>query len=229
MTPQKRIRVSKNGPYIVSGGVPLGVATIIPNQEGMSWNWKEGPRLETPEEYELCRCGHSKTKPFCDKTHARIGFEGEETATRRPYVRQAEAIEGPTLVLHDAERLCAFARFCDPGGKIWGLIEKTDNPEARAMVIREANHCPGGRLTLTDKPSGKEIEHPLSPSIGVVEDPALGVSGPLWVRGGIVIESADGRPYEIRNRVALCRCGASDNKPYCNGSHASIKFSDGLL
>lgn len=69
-----------------------------------------------------------------------------------------------------------------------------------------------------------------SPSmIGVVEDPALGCSGPLWVRGGITVEAADGKPYEKRNRVTLCRCGASDNKPFCNGSHASMKFDDGLM
>ncbi len=229
VTAERRILVSKNGPYVVSGGVPLSVATIAANSEGMSWDWKDGPSFETKQEYKLCRCGHSKTKPFCDGTHATERFEGNETATRRPYVRQAEEIEGPTIVLRDAERLCAFARFCDPAGKIWGLIEQTDNPEARELVIREANHCPGGRLTVRDKRSGEEIEHALPPSIGVVEDPTLGVSGPLWVRGGIIIESQDGRPYEVRNRVALCRCGASDNKPFCNGSHASIKFNDGLV
>ena len=227
-TAAEKILVSKNGPYVVSGGVPLSVATIVPNREGFSWDWREGPAFETENSYALCRCGHSKNKPFCDGTHAKIGFDGAETATRRPYARLAERFDGPTLVLHDAESLCAFARFCDPGGKIWGLIERTDDPEARALVIREANHCPGGRLVVDDKPSGKEIEHELPPSIGVVEDPALDVSGPLWVRGGILIESHDGRRYEVRNRVALCRCGASDNKPFCNGSHASIRFKDGL-
>ena len=55
---------------------------------------------------------------------------------------------------------------------------------------------------------------------------AQGVSGPIWVRGGIPVVAADGHAYEIRNRVTLCRCGASSNKPFCDGSHASIKFSD---
>jgi CDGSH-type Zn-finger protein len=226
---EPRIRVSKNGPYVVSGDVPLARATITPNAEGMSWEWKIGPPIETKSEYKLCRCGRSNSKPFCDGSHATVGFDGQETATRTPYARQAEEIDGPTLVLRDAERLCAFARFCDPGGKIWGLIEQTDNSDARELVIREANHCPGGRLTVSDRRSGKALEHPLPPSIGVVEDPALGVSGPLWVRGGVTIESHEGRPYEVRNRVALCRCGASDNKPFCNGSHASVKFKDGLV
>jgi CDGSH-type Zn-finger protein len=133
------------------------------------------------------------------------------------------------MTLNDVEQLCAFARFCDPGGKIWGLIEQTDNPEARELAIREANYCPAGRLVLHDKKTGKEIEHKLPPSIGVVEDPALGCSGPLWVRGGIRIKSENGIPYEVRNRVTLCRCGASNNMPFCNGSHASIKFNDRLV
>ncbi|UCF09264.1 MAG: CDGSH iron-sulfur domain-containing protein, partial [Thermoplasmata archaeon] len=43
--------------------------------------------------------------------------------------------------------------------------------------------------------------------------------GPIWVRGRIPIESADGHIYEIRNRVTLCRCGWSSNKPFCDSSH----------
>jgi CDGSH-type Zn-finger protein len=225
----RKIVVSKDGPYIVSGNVPLSIQIITPNKDGLSWDWKERKTFETEEEYSLCRCGRSKTKPFCDSTHTKIRFDGTETATRRPFVRQAEVFDGPSLTLSDAEDLCAFARFCDPGGKIWSLIGQTDDPEARKLVIREANHCPAGRLVAYDKKTGQEIEQKLPPSIGVVEDPALGCSGPLWVRGGITIESADGTPYEVRNRVTLCRCGASINKPFCNGSHASIRFKDGLV
>jgi len=224
-----KIVVSKDGPYIVSGGVPLDMQIISPNKEGLSWDWKKGKEFDAEEpEYSLCRCGQSKTKPFCDGTHAKIRFDGTERATRKPYVRQAEIFDGPTLVLSDAEELCAFARFCDPGGKIWSLIEETDDPKVRELAIREANHCPAGRLVVHDKKTSKEIEKELSPAIGVVEDPALGVSGPLWVRGGITIESHDGKPYEKRNRVTLCRCGASSNMPFCNGSHASIGFKDGV-
>jgi D-arabinose 1-dehydrogenase-like Zn-dependent alcohol dehydrogenase len=61
------------------------------------------------------------------------------------------------------------------------------------------------------------------------EIPALGCSGPLWVRGGITVESGDGTRYETRNRVTLCRCGASSNKPFCDGSHAALAFDDGLI
>ncbi len=225
-----KIVISKDGPYVVSAGIPLTMEIIEPNEEGLSWDWKEAKTFETKKAgYSLCRCGRSKTMPFCDSSHTKIRFDGTETATRRPFVRQAEVFDGPNLALSDAEELCAFARFCDPGGKIWGLVGQTDDPESRKLVIREANHCPAGRLVVNDKKTGQEIEHKLPPSIGVVEDPALGCSGPLWVRGGITIESADGIPYEVRNRVTLCRCGASVNKPFCNGSHASIRFKDGLV
>ena len=224
-----KIIVSKDGPYIVSGNIPLAIQTITPNKEGESWDWTEGRSFEARAEYNLCRCGHSQNKPFCDGSHARVGFEGTETATRTPYARQAEIIEGPMLTLSDAENLCAFARFCDPEGRVWNIVREGDTAEARELAIREANHCPAGRLVVQDKKTKKIIEHSLPPSIGVIEDPALGVSGPLWVRGGIRVESQNGKPYEIRNRVTLCRCGSSDNMPFCNGSHASIKFRDGLV
>ena len=77
-----------------------------------------------------------------------------------------------------------------------------------------------------DRKTKDALEPELAASIGLVQDPARGVSGPLWVRGGIPVVAADGTAYEVRNRVALCRCGASGNKPFCDGSHASIKFRD---
>ena len=224
-----KIVVSKDGPYLVTGSVPLSIMTIQPNSDGLSWEWVEGRRFETGAEYSLCRCGLSKTKPFCDSSHLRANFDGKETATRQPYARQAGVIDGPSLVLQDAEELCAFARFCDPGGKIWGLVPASKDPEARKLAIREGMSCPAGRLVLTDKHTGLIVEPKLPPSIGIVEDPALQCSGPLWVRGGIRIEGANGVPYEVRNRITLCRCGVSVNKPFCNGSHASIHFNDGLL
>jgi hypothetical protein len=75
-----------------------------------------------------------------------------------------------------------------------------------------------------DKVTGKPVERDLPVSVGLVEDPEEGCSGPIWLRGGIKVVSADGFEYEIRNRVTLCRCGQSNNKPFCDGTHASIKF-----
>lgn len=69
----KQITVSKNGPYIVSGSVPLAIQTIGVNRKGESTEWVQGKTLETSTQYALCRCGGSKTKPFCDGTHSKIG------------------------------------------------------------------------------------------------------------------------------------------------------------
>src|SRR5258708_12072800 len=112
---------------------------------------------------------------------------------------------------------------------MWSVVEAGEGGGVGERVVREGRQWPAGGLVLHDKKTHKDLEEPLPPSIGVVEDPALGCSGPLWVRGGITIESADGTRYETRNRVTLCRCGASVNKPFCNGSHASIKLHDGLV
>jgi CDGSH-type Zn-finger protein len=227
--PQKKIVISRNGPFMVSGSVPLAIWSIIPGREGISWEWKEEKSLRTDKEYALCRCGGSKEKPFCDGTHSKAKFNGKETASRIPFADQAKTFEGPTLTLRDAEDFCALARFCDAEGGIWRLTLKTGDPKARELVIREANHCPAGRLVVHDGKTGKEIEETLPPSIGLVEDPGLSLSGPLWVRGGIRIESYDGKPYEVRNRVTLCRCGASMSKPFCDRAHVDIEFRDGLV
>jgi hypothetical protein len=74
--------------------------------------------------------------------------------------------------------------------------------------------------------TGESLEPDLEPSIGLIRDPKEAVSGPLWVRGGIPIESADGTEYEVRNRVTLCRCGRSSNKPFCDGSHIACHFNE---
>jgi CDGSH-type Zn-finger protein len=221
-----KITVTKDGPYRVEGGVPLARQVIVADSAGASRQWQTADALDAPNDYSLCRCGQSGSKPFCDGTHARVGFDGTETASRASYLDQSGLLEGPSLLLTDAESLCAYARFCDPDGSIWGLIEATDNPDVRDKVIGMAHSCPSGRLVVWDKETRQAIEPDLEPSIGVVEDPQEDVSGPLWVRGGIRIESADGTAYEVRNRVTVCRCGASSNKPFCDGSHASIGFKD---
>mgnify|MGYP001557315625 FL=1 len=216
-----KIQVTKDGPYLVSGDLPLSEQHIVTNAEGESLDYREGKKYPVQSQYALCRCGQSANKPFCDGTHKKVQFDGTETASHQPYLEQAEAIEGPTLVLTDQENLCAFARFCDPKGRIWNLVKQSDNPEARRLTEYEAAHCPAGRLVVWDRETGKAIEPEFKPSIGLIEDTAKEVNGPIWVRGGIPVVSADGETYEIRNRVTLCRCGRSNNKPFCDGSHAA--------
>lgn len=225
MNRRARIKVSVNGPYLVSGGVPLSEQSIDIDANGDAHDWRPGREYAVAASYVLCRCGRSKARPFCDGTHARVGFDGTETAGRTPYLEVAERVVGPKLELTDVERLCASARFCDRGAGAWKLTLKSRHPEARQMAIEEAFNCPAGRLVVWDK-QGKALEPDLKPSIVLVEDPQLGVSGPLWVRGGITIEATDGTIYEIRNRVTLCRCGKSRNKPFCDGRHIPHRGRD---
>jgi len=221
-----RVTVTENGPYLVTGDIPLAKQTIATDAEGGSETWQEGAPVAHRASYALCRCGASRTKPFCDGSHATVGFDGTETASREPYLDQAKGMEGPVLGLTDAESLCAFARFCDPNGQVWAQVERTDDPAIRETFVRQVNACPSGRLVAWDKSTGRAIEDELPISIGLVEDPEQQSSGPLWLRGGIPVVSVDGFQYEVRNRVTLCRCGASNNKPFCDGTHASIKFKD---
>lgn len=214
-----KITVSKNGPYIVTGGVPLISSEICNDDEGYCRTWREVKRYPVQEKYALCRCGHSKNKPFCDGTHSKIDFDGTEAGDNEPFDKMAEFIHGPGLTLVDNEHLCAHARFCMRAGGIWSLVKQSENKEARDTAIEEACNCPSGRLVIKDNETGKAIEPEFEKSIVIIEYPPRGEHGPLWVRGGIPIISADGKQYEIRNRVTLCRCGKSKNKPFCDGSH----------
>jgi len=223
-----KITIVANGPYQVTGGVPLARETIGVDADGNSVEWIVGEDLEARRLYALCRCGHSKTKPFCDGSHQAIGFDGAETASRAPYAEQAGVMEGPAVALTDAEPLCAFARFCDRDGNVWNTVSEVTGGAARAAFVSQVGQCPSGRLSAYDAATGKAEEPALPPSIALVADPAQGVAGPLWVRGGIEIVGADGVAYEVRNRVTLCRCGASSNKPFCDGSHAAdgVRFQE---
>jgi CDGSH-type Zn-finger protein len=214
-----RVTVRRDGPYIVTGGVPLTGEEICEDELGYALEWRETARFPTRRQYALCRCGQSRNKPFCDGAHAAAGFDGTETAGDEPYLRRPRMTGGPALELADYENLCAHARFCMRAGGIWGLTEQSADPEARDTAVEEGCNCPAGRLVLRSRATGREIEPELERSIAVVECPAKGEHGPLWVRGSIPVVSADGRSYRVRNRVTLCRCGRSRNKPFCDGSH----------
>ena len=221
-----KIKVIKNGPYMVSGDVPLSKQLIISQPDGTSTGWEEGKQFEEKGNYALCRCGKSKNMPFCDGTHEHIGFIGNETASNIPFFDKAEITEGETLILFDHEELCISARHCHLGNGTWSDAFHSEKSDARQNAIESACNCPAGRLVIMDKQTEEIIEPEFAPSIGIIEDPLTGISGPIWVRGSIPIESAKGEQYEIRNRVTLCRCGKSSNMPFCDGSHISIRFKD---
>jgi CDGSH-type Zn-finger protein len=224
---KRKIVIAKNGPYLVSGSLPLAKEISKVGKAGEPERWVKGRRYRVQEEYDLCRCGQSKNKPFCDGTHEGAGFDGTETASRKSYAEQAEKIEGPDMDLCDAEPLCAVGRFCHPMGDTWHLTLESGDPGKRKAAIQQACNCPSGRLVAHEKNSGKPIEPKYAPQLSLIEDPQEKASGPIWVKGGVKIESEGGTAYETRNRVTLCRCGKSKNKPFCDGSHIEIRFNDG--
>jgi CDGSH-type Zn-finger protein len=219
---QPQITVIKNGPYLVSGGIPLSERIISKDKEGYSYTWLEGKKYPLQEKYSLCRCRNAKTLPFCDGMHEKTGFDGTETADKKLYCDQAERIKGPGLDLTDFIDICASARFCDRAGGIWKLTRNSDIPVAKSTAITEAENCPSGRLVVWDKKTHDAIEPEFKPSIGLIEYPDKAGKGPIGVRGRIPVESAEGTLYEIRNRVTLCRCGRSENKPFCDSSHLEL-------
>ena len=225
MSKEPRIKITKNGPYLVSGAIPLDKEIILVDKDHCPVKWQKKEDYPKQKEYALCRCGNSCKKPFCDGSHLK-GFDGNETASKKSYIEQAGKLEGPDLTLTDAYDLCASARFCKRALGVWKLTEQSNNLENKKTAIQECHDCPSGRLVAWDK-KGKVLEPNFEKSISVTEDPDKKVSGPLWIKGNIQIESSDNHEYEKRNRVTLCRCGQSKNKPFCDGTHIDCKFNDG--
>lgn len=217
------ITITEDGPYIVRGGVPLTTRHPVDSAEGerLAWDPVGGKpdQTEPQPRYALCRCGHSENKPFCDGSHARVGFpESALTADRGPRADRARSFEAGSIVMTDDESLCEHAGFCSNRvTNVWKMIRRTADPEVRDRLITMVSNCPSGRLAVAE-PDGAPIEPGFEASIATVPD------GPLWVRGGIPVTAPDGFTYEVRNRVTLCRCGKSGNKPFCDGTHADIGF-----
>ena len=224
---EKKIRIIKDGPYLVSGNIPFAKEKITEDEKGYLLKWEKIADFPDQETHSLCRCGESKNAPFCDGAHLKASCDLAETADKAPFRSKAEKIEGEDSILFDVPELCASGHFCTRAGGVWDLVRaRPADPEKNKIAIKEACDCPSGRLMMVDKKTGQEIEPEFEPSISVVEDGVAGVSGPIWVKGKIQIEGSDGTLYELRNRATLCRCGQSSNKPFCDGSHITVRFQD---
>ena len=103
------------------------------------------------------------------------------------------------------------------------MLEDPDDSLIRGQIMSMVEKCPSGTLTYELEADGEIVEPDLPREIAVIPD------GPLWVSGGITVERRDGQPLETRNRITLCRCGASANKPFCDGAHKDIGFTDGQV
>lgn len=214
-----RITVRHNGPYFVQGRVRLVRKTPVYTEYGEPISWQKVSEYETDESYELCRCGGSRHKPFCDGTHARKGFDGTERADTHLIAEGSDLIPGTNMVLKDDHSFCAHAGFCGfRDVKLRQLMARTADTKVRALAMGMVDHCPSGTYRYALNEDGPDNEVDLPVQIAVTVD------GPLWVTGGVQIERSDGQPVEVRNRVTLCRCGHSQNKPFCDGTHEEIGF-----
>jgi CDGSH-type Zn-finger protein len=206
-----KITCLPNGPYSVSE--PSGAKVGLCRESGAAL--EAGPRVA------LCRCGGSSRKPFCDGTHAKLGFSDRNAADAS--LDRRVAYEGKEITIFDNRAICAHAGFCTDGLKsVFRMnAEPWIEPDAAAVdeVIATIRKCPSGALSYAR--NGVEASSPpRAPVVTVMND------GPYAVTGGIELVAVPFGEGASREHYTLCRCGGSKNKPFCDGTHWSIGFKD---
>jgi CDGSH-type Zn-finger protein len=222
MSEKKSITSRPGGPLMVSGNVPLVRKTAVHSEHGEPLTWKTAEGLTDRATYALCRCGSSANKPFCDGAHIAAGFEGVDTADSSTYQERANELGGTGITVHDDRSICVHAGFCgNQATNIWKQVADTEDSTVRLAIINEVEKCPSGAITYRFDGDESDTEPDYPVQVGVVND------GPLWITGTIPVTTSEGVELESRARVTLCRCGASANKPLCDGSHKAAGFTDG--
>ncbi len=218
MTDERKISITEGGPYMVSGSVPIATKTPIVAENGQKLTWKTEAPGDVKAKVALCRCGASDNKPYCDGTHGRIEWDSTDNSPEGTYNERAKGYGGDGIEVFDDRPLCVHAGFCaNEATNVWKMAAKTGDSRIRAEAMAMIERCPSGALTYAV--DGETIEPDLPVEVAVIPN------GPLWVSGGIEVTRADGSTLETRNRVTLCRCGASGSKPLCDGSHSDIGFT----
>ncbi len=201
------IECTVNGPYLVKGLKTL--------------NGAGGDPIAAKPVIALCRCGGSASKPFCDGTHAKNGYSGDRLSDGANDRR--DSYVGRAITIHDNRAICAHAGICtDTLAAVWRMDEEPwIDPDGASVdaIIAVIRACPSGALSYSigsEEPGAPDRE----PAITVSKD------GPYYVTGGVELADAQWGAAASRERYALCRCGASKNKPFCDGSHWDIGFRD---
>jgi CDGSH-type Zn-finger protein/ferredoxin len=207
-TEEASIEPMPDGPYQVNG------ITDFRNSKG-------GPIRTEPTMY-LCRCGGSSKKPFCDGTHEKIGFSGERLSDL--CTSKTDDYVGKELTIHDNRSTCAHAGFCTKHSP--NVFNVTREPwidpdrDPAAKTIDTIKMCPSGALSYTLN-NVLHRDQVRAPCIQVTKN------GPLFVVGGPELRG-EARPLSSEH-YTLCRCGASKNKPFCDGSHYRARFKDDAM
>jgi CDGSH-type Zn-finger protein/truncated hemoglobin YjbI/ferredoxin len=211
------IQVSSNGPYLVTNARQL-----------VDWLGESQP---TRPQMALCRCGASRRKPFCDGTHAQIGFSGEKDPNRVSDRR--ETYVGQQVTVLDNRGTCQHSGLCtDRLATVFRLgTEPFVAPSGGRMdeIIRAVRDCPSGALSY----AVDGVEARADVDRHGTREPAIEVSkdGPYRVTGATpLIDAAGAAPQRNAGasleHYALCRCGQSQNKPFCSGMHWYVEFHD---
>ena len=223
-----KIQPLPNGPYYLINDMQPKVVYNLQNFKGEP--------LSTTVGIALCRCGASKNKPFCDGTHSVIGFSSanktlEENDDIEKIVIKDKRRDypGKEITVHDNRRICSHAAECvnnlssvfKLGSRPW------INPDGSKMndIIEVVRRCPSGALSYSiDGVEYRDPEEQRNPTVTVLKN------GPYHITGGIELigENIQFGEGASKEHYTLCRCGASENKPFCDGAHKSSKFNDGL-
>ena len=192
--------------------VQLGSPYIAKSLKNL--NDSAGEPLPTEEVTALCRCGNSNNKPYCDGTHLQIGFVGEKEADRVP--DRVDEYEGVGITIVDNRGVCSHAGICtDNLPRVFRLgTEPWIDPTGATVeeIIALVEQCPSGALSY--RMNGvRHQDHDGGPAVKVTRN------GPYYVTGGVELTDDQGSEPEAENHYALCRCGNSKNKPFCNGAH----------
>jgi CDGSH-type Zn-finger protein len=169
----------------------------------------------------LCRCGQSKHKPYCDGNHSKIGFMGENSSDRA--ANRVRNFAGKEIIIHDNRRVCSHDESCVRGSPSVFRMDRRPwiDPDGAGPeeIMAAIAQCPSGALSYTYR--GKRMSDPQrEPCIRVVKN------GPYQLTGGIEIkDDLDSRPQSSEH-CTLCRCGVSQNKPFCDGSHDELHFDE---
>ena len=180
---------------------------------------QQGP-LEITETTALCRCGASANKPFCDGSHAKIQFSSDKLDDRVKDKR--DTYHGVEITIHDNRSICAHAGYCtDNLSDVFRMKQEPwIDPDAATNdeIIAAITKCPSGALSY----SIDNIERTEQDSQTAI---FIAKNGPYVVTGDTDLLEISGEGA-ARKQLTLCRCGASRNKPFCDGSHWDSHFND---
>ncbi len=160
----------------------------------------------------LCRCGHSANKPFCDGAHGKKGWSDEKLDGRQP--RRVDSYKGKKITIHDDRGICSHAGFCTSGlPKVFKMdSEPWIDPDAETLekIIETIKKCPSGALSYS-------IDGVLYNAFSKDTAIKINENGPYVVKGEVELNGDDNPDAD--DHFALCRCGKSKNKPFCDGQH----------